>query len=143
MKRLRTWLLTLTACLATSIGLVLATSTPAYAGPLTTFIFGSSHPYYTLGEGYFEPAYFAHDGSITVKDTFCDGDNGIIAAVYYQNYNEWKRTDLVSVRGCGWENTNPTENLPYGATVRFRTCKLLPDGTWKDCIDKYTTNDEE
>lgn len=32
--------------------------------------------------------------------------------------------------------------MHYGAYVRFRTCKLLPDGTWKDCVDRFTYNEE-
>lgn len=135
MKRLRSWLVTLTVCLAASTGLVVATSTPAYAEVLTTYVYGSSHPYNVLGEGLFVP-----NTAIAVKDTWCDGDNGIIAVADWKNYNEWKRDAVVSVRGCGGANRASIAGIPAEAYVRFTTCKLLPDGAWKDCRTRYTWN---
>jgi hypothetical protein len=79
-------------------------------------------------------------GTIIVQDKFCDGSNGIVASVYYLHFNEWKRTNVVSARGCGAERWGDI-GAPLGTYLRFRVCKHLPDGTWKDCFDKYTTND--
>jgi hypothetical protein len=84
--------------------------------------------------------------SITVYDTYCDGDNGIIADLYVVLNGEWTRSGLVSVRGCGSSKSNGLiDNSPrpaYGEYVRFRVCKLTPGGTWKDCKDTFIFNDD-
>ena len=70
MNRLRRLLLTITACIAASVGLVLATSTPAQAGTAHTFVYGSAHPYNVLGEGLYDSEAYEGYGAIRVKDTY-------------------------------------------------------------------------
>lgn len=138
MRHLRMRIATVAACIIATLGLVTTVATPAYAGEnLRTHMYGSAHPFYDLGSGFLFPG---PGGTVAAEDTFCDGSNGIVASVYYLHYNEWKRTDVVSARGCGafrWDYIS----APPESYLRFRVCKHLPDGTWKDCFDKYTTND--
>ncbi|GAA2449339.1 hypothetical protein GCM10010191_78660 [Actinomadura vinacea] len=66
-------------------------------------------------------------------------------ALYEQVSGEWVRTNLVSMRGCGSSNTTQIKPAggggpDYGAYMRFRVCKLLPNGTWKDCRDTFGYN---
>ncbi|MBN6039919.1 hypothetical protein [Amycolatopsis sp. 195334CR] len=86
------------------------------------------------------------NGTIEVYDQFCDGNNGIIAALYDSTNTQ---VNLVSVRftNCAQveaHNLNSVKAPPAGPSrgeqITFRVCKLLPDGTWKDCKSQSRTN---
>ena len=153
MKRFRVVLARLAISALAVTGLVGVSAAPAHAGDvLVTHMYGANHPHYDLGYGIFCPDNMAcndENGNflgelgpfIYVKDLYCDGDNGIIAALHYWHHSEWLQTDLASVRGCGKTNMNMAGTVPHGASVRLRVCKLTASGAWKDCYDKYTAND--
>lgn len=129
----------LAACVTAAAGLTVALAGSASA--VTTNVPVTSDSGVLLGRGYFHGG---GSGAIEVYDAYCDGDNGIIAGAYVWRNSSWERSGLVSVRGCGSTNYNDlADNSPrpaYGEEVRFRVCKLLPDGTWKDCKDTYVQN---
>jgi hypothetical protein len=85
------------------------------------------------------------NGTIEVYDQFCDGSNGIIAALYD---SAGAQVNLVSVRwNCTQSegyNFNSVKAPPAGPSrgerITFKVCKLLPDGTWKDCKSESKTN---
>ncbi|WP_128433313.1 hypothetical protein [Streptomyces cyaneus] len=137
--RIRNRLGSLAACVAAATGLTVAAAGSASAVTTTVQVWGTSGTY--LGSGYFHGG---GSGAIEVYDAFCDGDNGIIAAAYVWRNSSWTTSGLVSVRGCGSTNYNGlADNSPrpaYGEEVKFTVCKLLPDGTWKDCINTYVEN---
>ncbi|GAA2098736.1 hypothetical protein [Actinomadura alba] len=144
MKRVRTRL-GRSAILCTVAGTALAlTATPALADEISTLVYGDSGAYLGSGKWVSATSGANENGYISAYDAYCDGDNGIIGALYKQVSGSWQRTNLVSQRGCGQTNTTQIKPPPtgpaYGAYVRFRVCKLLPDGTWKDCQDKYGYN---
>lgn len=124
----------------------MTTATSASAEELNTPVRNDSG--LLLGRGCFDPEHEVDlgSGSITVYDTYCDGDNGIIAGLYVVRNGEWTRSGLVSVRGCGSSKSNGlihnSSRPAYGEYVRFRVCKLTPGGTWKDCKDTFTFNDD-
>ncbi|MGX1545865.1 hypothetical protein [Streptomyces adustus] len=137
--RFRSRLTKLAACAATAAGLTVAVATSASASTFTVPVYGTSGSY--LGAGYFISG---GSGTIKVYDAYCDGDNGIIAAAYVVRGTSWVTSGLVGTRGCGTTNTNDlSDNDPrpgYGEEVKLSVCKLLPDGTWKDCQDYFVTN---
>ncbi|WP_067825506.1 hypothetical protein [Actinomadura kijaniata] len=139
--RVRTRPGTIAACAVAMAGLTVVTATPASAAALNVPVYGTSG--YLLGRGYFHPGL---PGSIEAYDAYCDGDNGVIAALYVIRDGQWTRSALASVRGCGSTNRNSLDdNSPrpgYDEYVRLRVCKLLPDGTWKDCKDHFTYNSD-
>ncbi|MFE2586107.1 hypothetical protein [Streptomyces sp. NPDC059378] len=138
--RFRSRLTKLAACAATAAGLTVAVATSASAADFTVPIYGTSG--YYLGSGTFTSG---GSGTIQVYDAYCDGDNGIIAAAYVVRNGSWTTSGLVGTRGCGTTNTNNlSDNDPRpgaGEEVKFSVCKLLPDGTWKDCQTYYIHND--
>ncbi|MFC4054115.1 hypothetical protein ACFOY4_30860 [Actinomadura syzygii] len=134
MKRLLARLALVPFGIAAVIGLVGVAQQPASAeDEITVYIYGANFPHYILGEANFRPD---GGGQITTHDQWCDGDNGIVAAVYRKNYNEWQRTALSQAVGCGSFDSRPGY-LRQGDYFRLRVCKLLPDKTWKDCVDRF------
>jgi hypothetical protein len=136
----------LAACAAAAVGLTVTTATSTSAEELSTPVRNDSG--LLLGRGCFDPEHEVDlgSGSITVYDTYCDGDNRIIAGLYVVWNGEWTRSGLVSVRGCRSSKSNGlihnSSRPAYGEYVRFRVCKLTPGGTWKDCKDRFTFNDD-
>ena len=57
------------------------------------------------------------NGTIEIYDQFCDGNS--------HNLNSVKA---------------PPAGPSRGEQITFRVCKLLPDGTWKDCKSQSRTN---
>ena len=130
-----------TATIAT-VALVGATATAAHADALNITMYGTSGS--NLGYGRWEgrPAGNNGQGYIYVYDNYCDGNNGIIAELLKWTGSTWSRIHLASVRGCGSSNTTHVKPSSQGGPVPgqellLRVCKLLPDGTWKDCLTNY------
>jgi hypothetical protein len=99
------------------------------------------------GQWYANPSGSHGNGWMQVHDSFCDGNNGIIAQLSKWEAGEWIQVNLVSIRGCDKTNSNDVTAISdggpaYGQRVRFRVCKLLPNGDWKDCenADRTTYN---
>jgi hypothetical protein len=144
MKRVHVRLARLAAaCVVATTSLVALNATPALADELNTYVYGAGgSPYLGYGKWVSATSGAQENGYMVVGDEYCDGDNGIIAALYVVRSGEWTRVNLVSVRGCNSTNRNDMKaTVPsYREQVRFRVCKLLPDGTWKDCKDSYGNN---
>lgn len=125
-------------------------TTPAQAWPgaeLNHALYGVNGAYLGHGTWYSADSGYYYNGVIEVVDHFCDGDNGVIAALYAFRNGEWMRTNLASIRGCGSANYVDVKEAPAGPYVgdriRFRVCKLLPNGTWIDCYDQYAINEPQ
>jgi hypothetical protein len=131
------------AVLVATVALVLSTSTVASAEEYQRLVFSADGTTY-LGYGWWVSAFAGanQNGFIEVYDAFADGDNGIIMELSKMTGSEadpdWQRVNLVSVRGKGNVNRNSVKSEAdggptYHQSVRIKVCKLLPDGTWKDC----------
>ncbi|MGP4091726.1 hypothetical protein [Streptomyces sp. KR55] len=114
------------------------------ADDLTCYMYGVTGTYLGLGAWLSEPAGANGNGEIYADDALCDGANGIITALYRSNGS---LVNLVSDRDCGeGQRVNavkaPSAGGPAeGEEVRIKACKLLPDGTWRDCVEAWGVND--
>lgn len=141
----RGWIARLVAgCVIAATALV-SIATPASAASSRTEMYGVSGAY--LGYGYWasRPYGLNDNGYLYVEDGYCDGSNGIIAGLYVYRSGRWVLVNVVSVRGCGSTNyIDVKRHLDGGPRqneeILFKVCKLLPDGTWKDCKDKTSYN---
>ncbi|TDC80870.1 hypothetical protein E1193_16430 [Micromonospora sp. KC606] len=135
------------ACAIAVVTLVAGNAAPAAAATSRNHqIYGVTGSY--LGWGAWEsyPVGEHRNGKMWVHDSYCDGDNGIVAALYKWTGERWSGiVNVVSVRGCG--KTNTISVKPYweggpeeGQGLWFRVCKLLPDGTWKGCEESFPVN---
>lgn len=145
-ERIRRWVTRLAAGCVIATTVLVTTATPASAAAsLRIDVSGVNGA--DLGYGYWVSRPFGRydNGYLYVEDHYCDGDNGIIAGLYVFRSGRWTVVNLVSVRGCGATNYNDVKRYIDGGPrqneeVLLKVCKLLPDGTWKDCKDKTSYN---
>ncbi len=109
-------------------------------------MYGVSGAYLGWGSWESAPEGYYGNGVMLVHDSYCDGDNGIIAALYKWTGEGWSGiVNVVSVRGCNTTNIlsvkpHSAGGPAWGQALMFRVCKLLPDGTWKDCKETFPYN---
>jgi hypothetical protein len=136
------------ACVVAVVTLVGVTATPAAAASSRNIkIYGAAGAYLGWGAWQSYPVGEHRNGKMWVKDEYCDGDNGIIAALYVWTGEGWSdMINVVSQRGCNQPaNTIPVKHYTEGGPeegkgLLFRVCKLTPAGVWKDCKETFPIN---
>jgi hypothetical protein len=143
----RTWLARLVAFPVIATAIVVVNPIPAHAASFKLHMYGVTGTYLGWGAWYSNPAGHYGNGRLEVQDMFADGGNGIIAALYESSPSGWRQVALLSERTnyapgvIGLNHVKPAPEGPgRGQRIWFRVCKILPDGTWKDCEGREGLN---